>query len=110
MADLDAVEKLICQRYNVNALPESFIQAMDAARAGDDDELWQLIADREMYGWSAAISAALAVEDEPESDETEVTEEEAPSEEPEPDAVEETPAPVVETEEPKETPARRSRK
>ena len=64
MADLDTVEKLICERYNVTTLPGGALsEAMDAARAGDETVLRALIAEREWYRWGEPIDAAMAEEE-----------------------------------------------
>lgn len=58
--DLDAVEKLLCERYNVAELPSGALSdAMAAARAGDEDALRELVAERELYRWREPIEAAL---------------------------------------------------
>lgn len=72
MADIDAVERLLCERYNVRALDgaEELAAAIETARKGDAGPLKAAIAEREMYRWHDAIHAALrADEGEPESTE-----------------------------------------
>src|SRR5688500_10990568 len=56
MADLQQVEKLLCERYNVRALDGPLKDAIDA---GDVATLRALIAERGMYRWHAEIMAAL---------------------------------------------------
>lgn len=67
MANLQQVEKLLCERYNVRSLEGPLKDAIDA---GDVDELTSLIADRNMYRWHGAIQSALreTVDEAPEGD------------------------------------------
>lgn len=56
MANLQEVEKLLCERYNVRLLDGPLKEAIDA---GDVETLKGLIADRDMYRWHRPIMAAL---------------------------------------------------
>lgn len=57
MADLQAVEKLLCERYNVRSLDGPLKDAIDA---GDVEGLKVLIADRNLYRWHDDVVAALS--------------------------------------------------
>ena len=71
----DAIEALLCERYNVSALDGPLKDALDGARAGGSDApLRARLAERELYRWHAPIMAAL--DEEPAT--VEVVEETAP--------------------------------
>ncbi len=57
MANLQEVEKLLCERYNVAELEGPLKEAIDA---GDLVSLQALIADRQLYQWHEPVMAALA--------------------------------------------------
>jgi hypothetical protein len=61
MADIDAIEGLLCQRYNVRSLGEGELtDAIARARAGELQPLCNALAVRDLYHWHEAIHAALA--------------------------------------------------
>lgn len=69
MADIDAIERLLCQRYNVNALDGGELSAgLVAARAGNLSPLRVALDARELYRWTDAIYEALDAQDEPTSE------------------------------------------
>ncbi len=96
MADIDAIERLLCQRYNVAALDAGELSgSLALARAGDDSTLRRLLGERELYRWRSPIfdalgePAAVAVAEPQPEPEEEVTSEPEPEEafeEPEPEA------------------------
>lgn len=58
---LDEVERLLCERYNVEAIDGPLKVALDDARSGGAvDPLRLLLAERELYRWREPIEAALA--------------------------------------------------
>ena len=60
MAVIDAIERLLCQRYNVNALDGGELSAgLVAARAGNLGPLRAALDARELYRWTDAIYEAL---------------------------------------------------
>jgi hypothetical protein len=73
MANINIVERLLCERYNVGSLDGlgSLAGAVQAARTGDLAPLTQALDGRELYRWRAPIEAALAEADEPVVSETE---------------------------------------
>jgi hypothetical protein len=72
MADIDTVERLLCQRYNVNELDAGELsRSLAQARGGDTEALRKALGDRELYRWGAPIYAAL---DEPEPEPEPLTE------------------------------------
>lgn len=68
MADIDAIERLLCQRYNVQALDAGELStALSLARGGDLQPLREALDARNLYRWRDPIYAELAVvEPEPE--------------------------------------------
>jgi hypothetical protein len=72
MPDIDAVERLLCQRYNVRALGEGELtDALAAARAGDVRPLTRALAARDLYRWQEPIALALSSEaDEPDGEDS----------------------------------------
>lgn len=71
MADLDAIERALCERYNIPSLDGVLADALAQARSGDEVQLRALLAAREMYGWRETIWAALDARGEPEAEEAE---------------------------------------
>lgn len=60
MADIDAIERLLCQRYNVAALDGGELSAgLVAARTGNVGPLRAALDARELYRWRDAIYEAL---------------------------------------------------
>ena len=105
MADIDAIERLLCQRYNVHALDSGELSAaLTLARGGNEQPLRAALEARELYRWTGPIFEALGPVKEPEVI-TPVPDPEPEAElelEPELDPVEEQEAP--------ETPVRRRRR
>jgi hypothetical protein len=84
MADIDTIERLLCQRYNVQALDAGELStALSLARGGDLRPLREALDARNLYRWREDIYGALDAETE------------APAEEPEPET---EPEPEVEPE------------
>jgi len=109
MADIDAIERLLCQRYNVHALDSGELSAaLTLARGGNEQPLRASLEARELYRWTGPIFEALGPVKEPEvitpipDPEPEAELEPEPEPEPEPDPVEEQEA--------AETPVRRRRR
>lgn len=99
MPDIDAIEGLLCQRYNVQALPAGELStALSLARGGDISFLRDALASRDLYRWEEPIFAALNIPE--------------PEPEPEPEAVAESPEELgpVEEEEVHESPRRGRRR
>jgi hypothetical protein len=71
MPDIDAIERLLCQRYNVQALDAGELStALALARGGDTQALREALDAREFYRWTNPIYEALNtadVEPEPET-------------------------------------------
>lgn len=69
MPDIDAIESLLCQRYNVQALDAGELStALSLARGGDLQPLREALDARNLYRWRDPIYAELAaVEPEPEA-------------------------------------------
>jgi hypothetical protein len=92
MADIDAIERLLCQRYNVHALDSGELSAaLTLARGGNEQPLRAALEARELYRWTGPIFEALGPVKEPEVI-TPVPDPEPEAElepEPEPDPVEE---------------------
>ena len=67
MANIEAVARLLCERYNVASLDGlgPLSGAVQAAHGGDLAPLTQALDGRELYRWRAPIEAALAEVDEP---------------------------------------------
>jgi TATA-binding protein-associated factor Taf7 len=62
MADIDAIERLLCERYNVRELAAGELSASLAqARAGDLQPLRAALDARELYRWRIPVYAALKV-------------------------------------------------
>lgn len=59
---VDALEAVICERYNVKSLTGvgPFAEALALARVGDLDAIDAALAGREMYRWRETAQAALA--------------------------------------------------
>ena len=107
MADIDAIERLLCQRYNVHALDSGELSAaLTLARGGNEQPLRAALEARELYRWTGPIFKALGPVKEPEVitpvPDPEPEAEPEPEPEPEPDPVEEQEA--------AETPVRRRRR
>lgn len=105
MADIDAIERLLCQRYNVHALDSGELSAaLTLARGGNEQPLRAALEARELYRWTGPIFEALGPVTEPEV----IT----PVPDPEPEAeLEPEPEPdPVEEQEAAETPVRRRRR
>lgn len=71
MADIDALERLLCQRYNVQALDAGELStALALARGGELEPLRTALDSREFYRWTDAIYEALdaPAEAEPEAE------------------------------------------
>jgi len=104
MSNLAALERLLCERYNVRELDGPLKDAIDA---NDEVTLRALLSERDLYRWHGPIMAALSGEPEPAVAEVavEVSEPEPPVDEAEPvseydqpgeqpdDEADETPAP-----------------
>ena len=105
MADIDAIERLLCQRYNVHALDSGELSAaLTLARGGNEQPLRAALEARELYRWTGPIFKALGPVKEPVTPvpDPETEAEPEPEPEPEPDPVEEQEA--------AETPVRRRRR
>lgn len=105
MADIDAIERLLCQRYNVAALDAGELSgSLALARGGNEQPLRAALEARELYRWTGPIFEALGPVKEPEV----IT----PVPDPEPEAeLEPEPEPdPVEEQEAAETPVRRRRR
>lgn len=72
MPDIDVIERLLCQRYNVQAIDAGELtSALALARGGDTRALRAALDARELYRWRAGIYGALGDEQpepEPEAD------------------------------------------
>jgi formylglycine-generating enzyme required for sulfatase activity len=81
MANIELVERLLCERYNVASLDGlgPLSGAVQAARAGDLDALTSALDVRELYRWRAPIDAALAEASEPVAETEPVSEFDAPA-------------------------------
>ncbi len=61
MPDIDAVERLLCERYNVRALDAGELtDALAQARKGSLVALTAVLDARDLYRWQEPIYAALA--------------------------------------------------
>lgn len=60
MANIDEAERLLCQRYNIQALDGELKGAVEQARAGNLHALRGAVAARELYRWRDPINAALS--------------------------------------------------
>ena len=101
MANIELVERLLRERYNVASLDGlgPLSGAVQAARAGDLAPLTQALDERELYRWREPIEAALA----------EVGDESAVVAEPEPVSEFDAPAETEGEPEQEEEPAPRTR-
>lgn len=60
MADIDAIERLLCERYNVAVLDAGELSsALAQARSGDPQPLRAALDAREFYRWTDAIYEAF---------------------------------------------------
>lgn len=60
MADIDAIQRLLCQRYNVSGLDAGELShSLAVARGGDLGPLRAALDARELYRWTDAIYEAL---------------------------------------------------
>lgn len=118
MADIDLVERLLCERYNVRSIDGlgTLPEAIAAAREGDLAPLGEALAGRELYHWGSAIRAALVVPSDGSRDEPVAEPEPEPATEPEreepavaPEEPESEPEEQPEADEPPPTSRRRSR-
>lgn len=66
MADFDAIERLLCQRYNVRVLDDGELSvALALAREGNEGPLRAAISQRNLYRWTGDILSALGPVAEP---------------------------------------------
>ncbi len=105
MPDIDAVERLLCERYNVRALDAGELtDALAQARKGSLVALTAVLDARDLYRWREPIYAALAepvVAEKPKA---------KPAPEPEPEVSADVTEPESEPEVPAETPSPRGRR
>ena len=81
MADVKAIEHLLCERYNVPSVEGlgPFAEAVRLARIGNLGPLRQAVRARDMYRWGTAIEAALDAPDPTDPTEGETVTEEPPA-------------------------------